>query len=273
MIPNGAKVLIPARHGLGDVLCGYFIDERGRTILARVRTGLEQGSITSAIVVYEHEYSSSVGDLFRALPFELSVKKTSELPEVNDGDSDNRMPEAVRWHQNVYTNPPKKFEQLDGSRWIDCPTRPPAVELPNAFVLFSDAARASDRVLTDPTIYRFLREATRLPIVKIGQGHDVVPADINLCSKLSVVEALFVASRATIVVSALTMLRTFSSLFGVPVLELAERASPETVRRTQWEYDAGLYGMKPSLNQWFFWPADHVKIGEALSSLCSVRNG
>jgi hypothetical protein len=271
MIDRGMKLLIPARHGLGDVLNGYFIAERGRTILARVKTGLETGRIASAMVVYEHCYTPGVGELFRALPFDLIVKRTSELPEVNDQEGDNRMPDAVRWHQNVYTNPPAGFEELDGSTWVDCPTRRPAVDLPDDFLLFSDAATAPDRRLTDHAIYSFLREVTGLPVVKVGQGHDVVPSDLNLCGKLSIVETLFVASRARIVVSALTMLRTFSGLFGIPVIELAERPSPQTVRRTRGEYDGWQYGMRPSLNKWFFWPNDRTKIAESLCALGGVH--
>src|ERR1019366_313042 len=262
MITGGMKILIPARHGLGDVLAGYFIAERGRKILAEVSGGLEAGQIASAMVVYEDSYSPSTGDLFRALPFDLIVKKTADLPEVLDQDCDNRMPDAVRWHQNVYTNPPNAFDELDGSRWVDCPTRPPSVEIPRDFLLFSDGASAADRILADRAIYSFLRDVTGLPIVKVGQGYDTVPADVNLCNKLNILETLFLGQRARIVVSALTMFRTFSALFGTPVIELAEQPSAETVRRTQWEYAGGLYGMSRSLNRWFRWPADRDSLRE-----------
>jgi hypothetical protein len=273
MITSGMKVLLPARHGLGDVLNGYFIAEAGRTILARVRAGLETGQIASAMVVYEHSYNPSTGDLFRALPFDLLVKKTSDLPEVADQDRDNRMPDSVRWHQNVYTNPPPPFAELDGSRLVDCPIRRPAVEIPDEFVLFSDGASAPDRTLTDHTIYSFLKDALALPIVKVGKGHDIVPADINLCNSLSIVETLYLAKQARIVVSALTMLRTSSGLFGTPVVELAERPSAETLRRTQWEYEGRLYGMSPSLNKWFRWPAERHQIRDAIRALSESRGG
>jgi hypothetical protein len=258
------KILMPARHGLGDVLHGYFIAEHGRTVLAKVKAGLETGQITSAMVVYEDFYNPSVGDLFRALPLDLIVAKTSELPEVKDQDSDNRMPDSVKGHKNVFTRPPALFNGLDSSRRVACPTRAPRHDIPAKFVLFSDAAHARDRLLTDPEIYRHLRDNTGLPIVKVGRGHDAVPSDINLSNRLSIPETLFLAERATIVVSALTMLRTFSALFGKPVIELAERASTETVRRTRWEYKEGLYGMQPSLNSWYFWPADRGAIGDTI---------
>jgi hypothetical protein len=147
---------------------------------------------------------------------------------------------------------------------VACPTQAPGHDIPAEFVLFSDAAYARDRLLIDPDIYQYLRDITSLPIVKVGRGHDAVPSDINLSNRLSIAETLFLAERATIVVSALTMLRTFSSLFGKPVIELAEHPSPETVRRTRREYKEGLYGMQPSLNSWYLWPADRRAIGDAI---------
>ncbi len=273
MIGAGMRLLIPARHGLGDVLAAYFIAERGRVILARVRTGLATRQIASAMLVYEDSYNPSTGDLFRALPFDLMVVKTSDLPEIANEDVDNRMPESVRWHQNVYTNPPSGFDEIDGSHWVDCPTQRPPYEIPDDFVLFSDGASAADRLLTDPAIYTFLHDVTGLPVVKIGRGHDIVPADVNLCNKLNIVETLYLAKRARLVVSGLTMLRTFSGLFGTPVVELAERPLPETVRRTRWEYEGGLYGMKPSLNRWFRWPNDRADIRNALVQLGDRRDG
>jgi hypothetical protein len=273
MITEGMKILIPARHGLGDVLSGYFISERGRTILAKIRTGLRTRQIASAMLVYEHNYNPSIGDLFRALPFELLVKRTSDLPEVALQDCDNRMPQAVRWHRNIYTNPPPGFEELDGAPWVDCPTSAPAVKVPRDFVLFSDGASAPDRVLTDAQLYSFLKEVTGLPIVKVGRGHDVVPADINLCNKLNIVETLFLARRASVIVSALTMLRTCAALFGTPVIELVEKPSAETLRRTAWEYEGRLYGMRPSLNRWFRWPGERQQVRAALDELGKVRFG
>jgi hypothetical protein len=267
VIKQGMRVLIPARHGLGDVLAGYFIAERGRSILAKVRSGLATGQIASAMVVYEDSYNPSTGDLFRALPFDLMVRKTSDLPEIANQDTDNRMPAAVRWHQNVYTNPPAAFADLDGSQWVECPTRTAPFEVPDDFVLFSDGASSADRSLTDCAIYPFLRDVMGLPVVKVGHGHDIVPADINLCNKLNIVETLYLGKRARIVVSGLTMLRTFSALFGTPVIELAEQPSAETIRRTRWEYAGGLYGMKDSLNRWFRWPADRERISAAMLQL------
>jgi hypothetical protein len=225
------------------------------------------------MVVYEHGYNPSTGDLFRALPFSLLVKATSELPEVSDRDCDNRMPDAVRWHQNVYTNPPAAFGELDESHRVDCPTRAPAIAVPDDFILFSDGASAPDRMLTDRGIYYFLKDTTALPIVKVGRGHDVVPADINLCNKLNIVETLYLAKRARIVVSALTMLRTSAGLFGTPVVELVEHPLPETLRRTRWEYEGGLYGMTPSLNRWYQWPSERRHVFEAISTLKALRRG
>jgi hypothetical protein len=273
MIFTNMRILLPARHGLGDVLAGYFIAERGRLVLARVRAGLESGQIGSAMVVYEHHYNPSTGDLFRALPFDLKVLRTTELAEVVDTDSDNRMPTAVRWHQNVFTNPPAGFGDLDASTEVACPARPPSWEVPNEFLLFSDGASAPDRCLTDHTIYSFLRDVTGLPIVKVGRGHDVVPADINLCGRLNIVETLFLAKRARVVVSGLTMLRTCSALFGTPVIELAEHPTSDTLRRTRWEYDAGFYGMTPRLNQWFLWPSQTAEARRALSRFGASQGG
>jgi hypothetical protein len=273
VITKGVKVLIPARHGLGDVLHGYFIGSSGRRILARVRAGLEKGQIASAMVVYEEFYNPSVGDLFRALPLDLTVKTTADLWEILDQDGDNRMPDVVRWHQNIYTNPPVFFEGLDDSVPLDCPITEPSMPIPGDFVLLADGARQPDRLLTDPAIYDFLREVTKLPIVKIGRGHDAVPADVNLCNKLSITEALFVASRARVAVSALTMVRTFSSLFGIPVIELAERPSPETLHRTQEEYLRWQYGMQPALNKWFLWPKHRQEVREALQFFVETHRG
>jgi len=273
MITPGMKILIPARHGLGDVLAAYFIHERGRIILARVRAGLATGEITSAMVVYEDWYNPSIGNLFRALPFDLLVRATTDLPEVADQDIDNRMPQALRWHRNVYTNAPAAFDRLEVAPLVECPIRPPRVELPEDFLLFSDGASATDRVLSDHRIYDFLREVTGLPIVKVGAKHNVVPADVNLCNKLDIVETLYLAKRARIVVSAITMLRTASGLFGTPVIELTESKSSETLRRTRWEYDRGLYGMQPGLNRWFCWPIDRPRIQQALQELRGRSGG
>ena len=237
------------------------------------RLTLRIALITSAMVVYEACYNPSTGNLFRALPIDLTVRATSELPEVADQDGDNRMPQAVRWHRNVFTNPPEAFDRLDGSQRIECPTRAPPFDLPDDFLLFSDGASAADRVLTDPAIYGFLREATGLPIVKVGARYDVVPADINLCDKLDIVETMFLAKHARIVVSALTMLRTVSAMFGTPVIELTERPLAETVRRTRWEYEGGLYGMRPSLNRWFRWPVERPRIRQALLEMGGSPHG
>jgi hypothetical protein len=273
MITDGAKVLIPARHGLGDVLAAYFIDPRGRTLLARVSAGLATRRIVSALIVYEECYNPSTGELLRALPLDLLVRSTSDLPEIKEQDSDNRMPDAVRWHQNVYTNPPLFFESLEGHPWIPCPIRPPTFEVPSPFVLFSDGALAQDRLLTDFAIYDFLRNATELPIVKVGCGHDVVPADLNLSGKLSIVETLFLAKHATMIVSAVTMLRTAAALFGTPVLELMQQPSAETIRRTEREYSAGSYGITATLNRWFLWPADKRYIRETLLAFREFNHG
>jgi hypothetical protein len=273
MITRGMKILIPARHGLGDVLAAYFIQDRGRTILAKVRAGLATGEISSAMVVFEAWYNASTGNLFRALPFDLLVRSTAELTEVADHDIDNRMPQAVRWHQNIYTNAPAQFDLIDAPQVVECPIRPPKIELPEDFILFSDGASAPDRLLNDHRIYDFLRDVTGLPIVKVGAKHNVVPADVNLCDKLDIVETLFLAKRAKLVVSALTMLRTASGLFGTPVIELTESKVAETLRRTRWEYESGLYGMRPGLNRWFRWPSDRPRIQQALRELSGHSRG
>lgn len=267
------RILLPARHGLGDVLHGYFIAERGRTVLARVRYGLATGRIASAMLVYEHCYNPSIGELFRALPFDLLVKTTGELPEVANCDADNRMPHAVRWHQNVYTNPPSGFEELDCTNSVECPSRRPPIDLPKDFILFSDGASATDRVLADPEIYSFLRTVTGLPVVKVGKGYDVVPADINLCNRLNIVETLDLAKRARLVVAPLTMFRTFSALFGTPVIELTERPSAGTIDRTRLEYAKRLYGMNPELNEWYVWPAQRDQVRSAIVRRMGLRHG
>lgn len=261
------KIFLPARHGLGDVLHRYFIDLEGRRILARVRAGLADGRVSSAMIIYEHFYNPSTGDLLRSIPLNIAVKRTGELPEVKLGDSDNRMPETVCGHQNVFTSCPPEFEQLDGSEVVDCPTRIPVMEIPSDFILFSDGAKANDRRLTDMGIYSFLRETTGLPVLKVGRGHDVVPADINLCERLHITETLYLASRARLVVSGLTMFRTCSSLFGTPVIELAEHPTPRTLDRTDREYRTGSYGMSADLNQWFRWPAEQEKVRDAILAM------
>lgn len=270
MNTSGACVLLPARHGLGDVLSGYFILRSGREALAKTAAGLAGGIIRSAMVVYEHHYSPSVGDLFRSLHMNLHVFATCELPEVTELDADNRMPPAVRWHQNVFTNPPAAFSSIEVDSFVECPVSKPASEVPSDFVLFSDAAGSPDRVLTDSSITSFVRGVLGLPIVKVGSRGHGVPADIDLCGRTTIAQTLYLAKHARLIVAPLTMFRTCSSLFGTPVIELAEHASPQTIARTEIEYEEGQYGITAARNRWSRWPAHRNVVEQSLIEFAGV---
>jgi len=100
-----------------------------------------------------------------------------------------------------------------------------------------------------------------------------VKGNIHLGDLLTLTESLYVASKAALIVSSLSYLRTCSALFGVPVIEVIEGAEHKEniVKRTEREYRDGQYGIS-ALNAWFRWPEEKEQLVEKLKEYHSIRH-
>jgi hypothetical protein len=278
-IAPDVKIFIPARHGLGNVLEGYFINPEGRKMLAALHDAWKKGKITAVKALYEeHMNPEAIRDLLMSLPLPVMPQATKDCPQVEEYGSDNEFPDEAEGYVNlrsIYESfiPDKPLE------YIEAPVRNPNLPLPDSYVALMPYSGEAERFLHDPGIVRAIREACNLPVVTIGMRisrngflRSAVKGDINLCDLLTLTESLYVASKAALIVSSLSYLRTCSALFGVPVIELLEGAEHKEniVRRTEIEYRDGQYGISP-LNAWFRWPEEQEQFSVKLKEYHSMR--
>jgi len=261
------KVFLPCRHGLGDVLAGWFVPNKDGTrsvnnqLLGKVRTGVISERLI-AYAYFERWYAPTVGELFQLLPFKVIVRSTEDFPGVvRAAAGDNFFPNSVGNVNNVLTNPPKELEKMAIGETIYPPLTKPDINLPTNYIVLHDSAGSKDRCLTDTLIIKTIKKITNLPIIRVGQNEpratiSYISSDIDLTNRLTIAETNWLASQATVIISSLSFLRVYGAIYGTTVIELAQQnlVQPATIKRTKCEYESGQYGINQVHNQWFIWP-------------------
>jgi hypothetical protein len=262
------KGYLVARYGVGDIISSLFLEtnygERNPTalLLPRLQEALRIGFLSEAAVVME-SYTSTAQQIFEALPFPLRVVNSREMLEGT-------------WHELLREAPPG-FSELNVEGPLAFPTRQPKVfstSTPGDFCLFCDMASELGRCNANHLQYHLIKGCTRLPILKVGSmrdWHSEIPPradlgligddDMDLYRQTTLPETAWLAQRARVIVSAITFMRCFPSLFGVPVIEICEddRISQGTLNRTTREYAGKEYGLN-ALNKWFRFPSEHRQL-------------
>ncbi len=262
------QVYFSVHHGMGDAIAHYFCKTNyGKlnpkaVILPNIELGLTNGTIEAAAAVIK-SYTPATADIFRGLHFPIRV-----VSDRSDLDGD--------WH-DIERRTPQLFSS-PSAHPIAFPISKPLLILPERYVLFTDMASHLKRCNANHLQYHLIKSCTRLPIIKIGNcphWHSEIPpradlgiidnGDLDLYRKTSILETAWLAKNATVIVSALTFMRCFSSLFNVPVIEICEddRISADAVDRTKREYQNREYGMS-SLNKWYKFPSQHRELEREL---------
>lgn len=276
------KFFVIARHGLGDVISGIFIANRGRMVLSKLWDAMEKGAVDDCVLLYEEHYNKHIPEIFLDMPFKLRVEPTRLLGDnlglhhlVSAGG--NYMPPAVGDHLNVWDHI-HLLSSFDGSRHIQITVRKPKIDLPEKYILFCPYASAVDRELTHECIYKGIKSTTDLPVISVGfpPGNNIprdsVRGDIDMIRKTTVAETLYLAKHSECVVGAASWYRCCNSLFDKPVIEIYEvfRNPPSviasTLCRTLGEMSTGQYGIRHDLHCILPMSGDppDVAVGQAL---------
>jgi hypothetical protein len=254
------RIFFGCRYGLGDILSGYFCPtnnhqpNRRAELLMRLRNACLAGACSSAFVVTNLPFWE-----FLDFPLRVKPRECFDVPLPANG----WYRDELAGHRNLLRPPIQLFDFSPGKP-IRLPTRKPIWPVPQDFILFTDGAGAADRALEDKRIIDWLR--SYLPVVRIGSSgaHYCLPmgprgstaADVDLCDQTDLTEVFWLAKAARVIVAPFTYLRTMSSLWGTPVIELAQsdRVKRGTLLRTAREYAGGQYGMSAGeTNFWYTW--------------------
>ena len=258
------KIFIPARHGLGDMINLYFIHPATRHLLKAIECLYTKGTLTEVLLLHEEFISppESVESIFGNLPFPVSIVSTHKAhdlcPEVEISAGNNSFPEQIDDYINILCL--HKYLPLDGyPGYIPIPIK--SVEkIPEDFILFAPLAGLKERCLTDGRIMETIKRLTNLPVIITGMQtkrnefcESGMLGDYNMIGSLSLRETFYIASKAKVIIAGLSLMRTCSSLFNVPVIELYEGNDETVIKRTNAEYQRGFYGMKPDKNFCYLW--------------------
>jgi len=267
--PEAVRVFIPTRHGLGDSLAAYFSpinyghENLIATRLKQLIRGRTKGLVTDIVAIYEAHHTTSAAQLW---PWLGIMPKATKAYNGSDGvleaDVDNRFPPIVHGYRNLLTNLPPWWERELGdiTGAVELPeNRPPFKELPEDFILVSDCSGAADRTLDIDLAQELERY---YPVIRFGQSHgrssggNIGNCVINWVNSLDLTEVFWLAKRAKLIVSAVSMSRCFASLFGTPVIEILQqgRALRSTYERTAVEYQQKRYGISPERNFYYSLP-------------------
>jgi len=227
-------------HGLGDQVSCHLHDRPSARPMARMMAGFRNGTIDRIGVVanLEHRPNPAALEVFAALGIQ------------------SRSWEDVKGWTDARELPPLDPDPFPAR----LPIVQPTVAVPRNFVLFNQLAGGVDRCLDDPSIYDAIKQATRLPIVKVGRTRpavsiDPIPCDLDLTDKTTVPQSFWLAKHAACIIAPCSWMRNMTWGFGTPVIELVQagRVNQETMDRTNAEYARKAYGMC-SLNFWCTWP-------------------
>lgn len=245
------------RLGLGDVIARSFHRRPSARVLAQLVSGFRDGRFDRIGVLPEIDgpvWNPASLEIFDALGIQT------------------RTPEDVRDWVDVLSLEPEPGPVCP----VTLPTVRPDQAVPREYVLLSQWAGREDRCLDDYALYRAIKDAAHLPIVKIGRTRPGVelrpiPCDLDLTDRTTVPQSLWLAKHAAGIVAPCSWLRNMTWAFGTPVIEVVQhgRVTQTTMDRTNKEYREGQYGID-KLNYWLTWPNAAEDLRRALA-LCVGR--
>ncbi len=257
------KVFIPARHGLGDVIDGYFINKNNNLLLSKVCKAYSLGLVSEIIVCYEHFMNPSIGELFSRFTVPIIPKPTSLLSRwTKEADHNNNFPDIMDGYINLLTNTPNSIKEIKAD-YLKIPTDRPNINFEEKWILLNAYAGESERFLKDFKIIESIKNKYHFPIVSVGKilprtnnFQTSLKGDIALEDKLSITEVLWLMEHSKFIVSSLSYMRCAATLFNKVVIELVENPSLNIINRTSQEYESKRYGINEN-SQWFQLPKEY----------------
>ena len=281
------SLLIPARHGLGDIIRMYFLGPGADypDILSRINHLVLQGRKVDVLALYENFMNPAIRDVFENLPFPVTVHDTKSFPGVPERAADNDFPSVVGGHVNVLKRYVPELAASEPEQTVEFPTAKPSVHVPEDFVLFMGDAGKTSCVLKDQAIAETIRSATGLPLVKVGARlsrpgvHCDITADTDLTDRLSIAESMYLARASRLIVSSVSFLRACATLYDKDVVELMEDGSgiheplgdTTVFRATEREYRAKAFGIRSERSRWYLWPSQKESLRNHLRGLAAPR--
>jgi hypothetical protein len=251
---------LKCRLGLGDQLANHFHRRTSAKNIARLWNGKMSGRFDRIAVIPPKETDDGF-DGWNPAALEIYAALGIQTRDENGIDG---------W-TDVTT-----LEGDDQPR-LQVPTVPPPFAIPARYILFSQHAGRPDRCLDHPELYQRIKDAVRLPVVKVGcpwrEGTDIAPieSDLNLSGRTTVPQTAWLAKHAVAVVAPISFHRCWTWAFGVPCIEIAQhgRILQEMVDKTNREYAERSYGTN-DLNFWLTIPQQWHDLERCLK-LCVER--